>query len=104
MSTNKTCAISNLRWRPVSALIYGFANLSKHESALPLSPKFLWNNRKQKKFLDLEDGRRKCWTILKERIVLTLELELLAALGTGGGTVGVSPRMVDGLFHPASMP
>src|SRR6266480_2130680 len=62
MSTNKTCAISSLRWRPLSALIYGFAYSSKHESVLPLSPKFSWNNRKQKNFLDFETGKRKGWT------------------------------------------
>src|SRR6266478_2129309 len=33
MSTNKTCAISSLRWLPLSALIYGLADFSKHESA-----------------------------------------------------------------------
>src|SRR5438270_1980435 len=56
MSTNKTCAISSLRWLPVSALIYGLADFSKHESAPPLSSKFAWNNRKQKKIAAQEDG------------------------------------------------
>jgi hypothetical protein len=35
------------------------ADSSKHESLSPLSPKFPWNNRKQKEFLDFEDGRKK---------------------------------------------
>src|SRR6266404_4978837 len=62
MSTSKTCAISSLRWLPVSALIYGLADFSKHESAPPLSPKFVWNNRKQKKIAREEDGPPACPT------------------------------------------
>src|SRR6266480_5001213 len=67
MSTNKTCAISSLRWRPVSALIYGFAYSSKHESVLPLSPKFPCNNRKQKNSSILMTGERKGWTVSQRR-------------------------------------
>src|ERR1700751_4072660 len=63
MSTNKTCAISSLRWLPISALIYGLADFSKHEW-LSVSLKFTWNNRKQKKIsLILRTGERKGWTI-----------------------------------------
>src|SRR5947199_55708 len=57
MSINRTCAISSLRSRLVSVLIYGFAD-SKHESGLPLSPKFPRNNRKQKKSTPRNTGRR----------------------------------------------
>src|SRR6266513_2366657 len=67
ISTNKTCAISSLRWRPVSALIYGFAYSSKHESVLPLSPKFPCNNRKQKNSSILKTRERKGWTVSQRR-------------------------------------
>src|ERR1700756_2021614 len=67
MSTNKTCAISSLRWLPVSALIYVLADFSKHEW-LSVSLKFTWNNRKQKKFGSIfRAGERKGWTIFERR-------------------------------------
>src|SRR5947209_1579034 len=105
MSTNKTCAISSLRWRPVSALIYGFADLSKHESALSLSPNFHRNNRKQKKFPRFLGGGKKARRLPSGRIILTLELELFAAFRTGGGMTWClgSCRKVEGLFRPVSL-
>src|SRR5678809_990554 len=63
MSTNKTCAISSLRWLPVSVLIYGLADFSKHESARHCRRNSLGTTENRKILLDFDDGRRKGSTI-----------------------------------------
>jgi hypothetical protein len=52
----------------------------------PLSSKFAWNNRKQKKFCSiLTTDEEKARRFPKEQIIPTPELELLAVFRTGGG-------------------
>ncbi len=83
MSINKTCAISSLRSRPVSALIYGFADFSKHESGLPLSLKFRLEQQKIEKICGREFpghplcAKEKAGRFLREQIIPTPELEYL---------------------------
>src|SRR4029077_967650 len=96
MSTNKTCAISSLRWLPVSALIYGLADFSKHEW-LSVSLKFTWNNRKQKKFGSiLRTGKEKAGRFLKQQITPTPEPELFAVFRTDGGMTRCLGSCPDG--------
>src|ERR1700730_202723 len=59
MSTNKTCAISSLRWLPISALIYGLADFSKHESAHHCRRNSFGTRENRKNLLAFEDGRKK---------------------------------------------
>src|SRR6266853_1733827 len=63
MSTNKTCAISSLRWLPLSALIYGLADFSKHESAHHCRRNSFGTRENRKNLLDFRTGERKGWTI-----------------------------------------
>src|SRR6266513_2005253 len=64
MSTNKTCAISSLRWRPVSELIYDLADFSKHESAPTTVAEIRLEQQKTEKISSiLRTGERKGSTI-----------------------------------------